>query len=130
MSFCLSSHLAPLSPTRAHWLDDAPDLSCKGSTGQHAVDGCQLSCNSRLGVRVPASSKPQLTAASVALSTLLQVAVAATLVGYLTAGATPVWLLGSFAVLSLLYRRPRSAPIRRPPALSAPPTRHRRAPRC
>ena len=27
-----------------------------------------------------------------------------TLVGYLTAGATPVWLLGSFAVLSLLYR--------------------------
>lgn len=36
---------------------------------------------------------------------LLQVAVAPpTLVGYLTAGATPVWLLGSFAVLSLLYR--------------------------
>jgi hypothetical protein len=30
----------------------------------------------------------------------------ATLVGYLTAGATPVWLLGSFAVLSLLYRTP------------------------
>jgi hypothetical protein len=27
-----------------------------------------------------------------------------TLVGYLTAGATPMWLLGSFAVLSLLYR--------------------------
>jgi hypothetical protein len=26
------------------------------------------------------------------------------LVGYLTAGATPVWLLASFAVLSLLYR--------------------------
>jgi hypothetical protein len=41
------------------------------------------------------------------LSTLLQVAVAPpTLVGYLTAGATPVWLLGSFAVLSLLYRTP------------------------
>src|SRR4029450_9583248 len=31
------------------------------------------------------------------------------LVGYLTAGATPVWLLGSFAVLSLLYRTPVSA---------------------
>jgi hypothetical protein len=47
---------------------------------------------------------------SVALSTLLQVAVApATLVGYLTAGATPVWLLGSFAVLSLLYRTPTPA---------------------
>lgn len=27
-----------------------------------------------------------------------------TLVGYRTAGATPVWLLGLFAVLSLLYR--------------------------
>ena len=51
-----------------------------------------------------------LLVASVALSTLLQVAVAPpTLVGYLTAGATPVWLLGSFAVLSLLYRTP--API-------------------
>jgi hypothetical protein len=46
-----------------------------------------------------------LLAASVALSTLLQVAVAPrSLVGYVTAGATPVWLLGSFAVLSLLYR--------------------------
>jgi hypothetical protein len=46
-----------------------------------------------------------LLVASVALSTLLQVAVAPrSLVGYLTAGATPVWLLGSFAVLTLLYR--------------------------
>ena len=51
-----------------------------------------------------------LLVASVALSTLLQVAVAPpTLVGYLTAGATPVWLLGSFAVLSLLYRADLSA---------------------
>jgi hypothetical protein len=51
-----------------------------------------------------------LLVASVALSTLLQVAVAPpTLVGYLTAGATPVWLLGSFAVLSLLYRAGTSA---------------------
>jgi hypothetical protein len=51
-----------------------------------------------------------LLVASVALSTLLQVAVAPpTLVGYLTAGATPVWLLGSFAVLSLLYRTPTPA---------------------
>jgi len=31
------------------------------------------------------------------------------LVGYLTAGATPVWRLGSFAVLSLLYRAEVSA---------------------
>jgi hypothetical protein len=51
-----------------------------------------------------------LLVASVALSTLLQVAVAPpTLVGYLTAGATPTWLLGSFAVLSLLYRAKDSA---------------------
>jgi hypothetical protein len=51
-----------------------------------------------------------LLVASVALSTLLQIAVAPpTLVGYLTAGATPVWLLGSFAVLSLLYRAEVSA---------------------
>jgi hypothetical protein len=51
-----------------------------------------------------------LLVASVALSTLLQVAVAPpTLVGYVTAGATPVWLLGSFAVLSLLYRADTSA---------------------
>jgi hypothetical protein len=51
-----------------------------------------------------------LLVASVALSTLLQIAVAPpTLVGYLTAGATPVWLLGSFAVLSLLYRAEGSA---------------------
>ena len=51
-----------------------------------------------------------LLVASVTLSTLLQVAVAPpSLVGYLTAGATPVWLLGSFAVLSLLYRAEVSA---------------------
>jgi hypothetical protein len=65
-----------------------------------------------------------LLVASVALSTLLQVAVAPrSLVGYLTAGATPVWLLGSFAVLSLLYRAGVSAtaaPNRAPlPPLSA-----------
>jgi len=51
-----------------------------------------------------------LLVASVTLSTLLQVAVAPpTLVGYLTAGATPGWLLGSFAALSLLYRAEASA---------------------
>jgi hypothetical protein len=58
----------------------------------------------RLGHRAVLRLSWLLLVASVALSTLLQVAVApATLVGYLTAGATPVWLLGSFAVLSLLY---------------------------
>jgi hypothetical protein len=28
----------------AHWLDGPFDLSCKGSTGQHAVDDPLLSC--------------------------------------------------------------------------------------
>ena len=46
MSFCLSFHLALLGPSGAHWLDDASDLSCKDSTGQHTVDGWPLSCNS------------------------------------------------------------------------------------
>jgi hypothetical protein len=61
----------------------------------------------RLGHRAVLRLSWLLLVASVALSTLLQVAVAPpTMVGYLTAGATPVWLLGSFAVLSLLYRTP------------------------
>jgi hypothetical protein len=64
----------------------------------------------RLGHRAVLRLSWLLLVASVALSTPLQVAVApATLVGYLTAGATPVWLLGSFAVLSLLYRAEVSA---------------------
>jgi hypothetical protein len=64
----------------------------------------------RLGHRAVLRLSWLLLVASVALSTLLQVAVApATLVGYLTAGATPVWLLGSFAALSLLYRADISA---------------------
>ena len=64
----------------------------------------------RLGHRAVLRLSWLLLVASVALSTLLQIAVApATLVGYLTAGATPVWLLGSFAVLSLLYRTPAPA---------------------
>jgi hypothetical protein len=64
----------------------------------------------RLGHRAVLRLSWLLLVASVALSTLLQVAVAPpTLVGYLTAGATPVWLLGSFGVLSLLYRADTSA---------------------
>jgi hypothetical protein len=64
----------------------------------------------RLGHRAVLRLSWLLLVASVTLSTLLQVAVAPpTLVGYLTAGATPVWLLGSFAVLSLLYRADTSA---------------------
>jgi hypothetical protein len=55
----------------------------------------------------------------------LQVAVAPpTLVGYLTAGATPVWLLGSFAVLSLLYR----AEVSADPAAAAAEPRAERPP--
>ena len=72
----------------------------------------------RLGHRAVLRLSWLLLVASVALSTLLQVAVApATLVGYLTAGATPVWLLGSFAVLSLLYRT--QAPAVDPPTNDA-----------
>jgi hypothetical protein len=64
----------------------------------------------RLGHRAVLRLSWLLLVASVALSTLLQVAVAPpTLVGYLTARTTPVWLLGSFAVLSLLYRADASA---------------------
>jgi hypothetical protein len=64
----------------------------------------------RLGHRAVLRLSWVLLVASVALSTLLQVAVAPpTLVGYTTAAATPVWLLGSFAVLSLLYRANASA---------------------
>jgi hypothetical protein len=64
----------------------------------------------RLGHRAVLRLSWLLLVASVALSTLLQVAVAPpTLVGYVTAGATPVWLLGSFAVLTLLYRADTSA---------------------
>jgi hypothetical protein len=59
-----------------------------------------------------------LLVASVALSTLLQVAVApSSMVGYLTAGATPVWLLGSFAVLSLLYRAGTTSSAQAPPGI-------------
>jgi hypothetical protein len=62
-----------------------------------------------------------LLVASVALSTLLQIAVAPpTLVGYLTAGATPVWLLGSFAVLSLLYRADQAPTAAEPSVQQAP----------
>jgi hypothetical protein len=43
-----------------------------------------------------------------------------TLVGYLTAGATPVWLLGSFAVLSLLYRADQAPTAAEPSAEQAP----------
>jgi hypothetical protein len=75
----------------------------------------------RLGHRAVLRLSWLLLVASVALSTLLQVAVAPpSLVGYLTAGATPVWLLGSFAVLSLLYRADTSADPAQPPLLPAP----------
>ena len=79
----------------------------------------------RLGHRAVLRLSWLLLVASVTLSTLLQVAVAPpTLVGYLTAGATPVWLLGSFAVLSLLYRAEVSAdpapPAAEPSAEQAP----------
>jgi hypothetical protein len=45
LSFCLSFHRASFDWTGAYLLDTASDLSCNDSTGQHALDGCQLSCN-------------------------------------------------------------------------------------
>jgi hypothetical protein len=69
--------------------------------------------------------QPSCSVEDLALSTLLQVAVAPpTLVGYLTAGATPVWLLGSFAVLSLLYRADTSAEQAPASAAVAPSSAH------
>jgi hypothetical protein len=47
MSFRLSFHPVSLQRTGAHWLDGPPDLSCKETTRQHAVDDPLLSCNSR-----------------------------------------------------------------------------------
>jgi hypothetical protein len=75
----------------------------------------------RLGHRAVLRLSWLLLVASVALSTLLQVAVAPpTLVGYLTAGATPVWLLGSFAVLSLQYRADQAPTAAEPSVEQAP----------
>jgi hypothetical protein len=44
MSFRLSFHLALLSPTGAHWLDDPSDVSCKDGMWEYAVDGSRRSC--------------------------------------------------------------------------------------
>jgi hypothetical protein len=49
MSFRLSFHQALPGPTGAHWLDDASDVSCKDSTGQHSTDGWPLSCKQQVG---------------------------------------------------------------------------------
>jgi hypothetical protein len=76
----------------------------------------------RLGHRAVLRLSWVLLVASVALSTVLQVAVAPPiLVGYMTAGATPVWLLGSFAVLSLLYRTQLPDDTTRAPASTGTP---------
>ena len=49
----LSFHQPLLGLSGAHWLDGPPDLSCKDSTRQYLVDGCQLSCKP-----LPACSDP------------------------------------------------------------------------
>ena len=49
MSFRLSFHLALLGLSETYWLDDPPDLSCKDSSRQHAVDGSLLSCKQQAG---------------------------------------------------------------------------------
>jgi hypothetical protein len=45
-SFRQSFHQPLLIPSGAAWLDDQPDVSCKESTRQYAVDEPLLSCNS------------------------------------------------------------------------------------
>jgi hypothetical protein len=82
----------------------------------------------RLGHRAVLRLSWLLLVASVALSTLLQVAVAPpSLVGYLTAGATPVWLLGSLAVLSLLYHTPTPVTDDPPEPTESEPSKRERA---
>src|SRR5829696_6451071 len=44
---------ASLGLTGAHWLDDPPNLTCKDSTGQRAVDDPLLSCKQQVGGQVP-----------------------------------------------------------------------------
>jgi hypothetical protein len=56
VSFCLSFHLALLDPTRAYWLDDPPDVTCKDSTLQVALDGCPLSCKQQVPGSSPGAS--------------------------------------------------------------------------
>ncbi len=85
MSFRSSFHLPPLGPTGAHWLDDPQNPTCKDSSQQHSWTIRSCLVISRLGFESP-GQLPNLTAE-----------------------ATPVWLLGSLAVLSLLYRTPAPA---------------------
>jgi integrase len=56
MSFSLSFHHSLLGPTGAYWLDDLPDVSCKESTRQHAVDDPLLSCKQQVGGSSPPAS--------------------------------------------------------------------------
>ena len=56
MSFPLSFHLAVPGPTGAYWLDGPPDVTCKDSTGQHAVDDPLLSCKQQVGGSSPPAS--------------------------------------------------------------------------
>jgi hypothetical protein len=49
-SFSQSFHQAVLGPTGAYWLDGPPDLTCKDSTQQDAVDGLWLSCKQQIRV--------------------------------------------------------------------------------
>jgi hypothetical protein len=53
----LSFHQALLSPIGAHWLDGPPDLTCKDSTDQYAVDDPLLACTQQVGLESPNSSE-------------------------------------------------------------------------
>jgi hypothetical protein len=91
----MSFHPALLGPTGGHWLDDPPDVSSVDSTRQYGVDDARLSCKQQVGGSSPPASSQNRRLEGC--------------IGDVTASATSVWLLGSFAVLSLHYRTPAPA---------------------
>jgi hypothetical protein len=58
----MAVHQPALDRTLAIWLDSEPDLSCKDSTVQHAVDDLRLSSKHQVGVPVPLASSHSLQA--------------------------------------------------------------------
>jgi hypothetical protein len=61
-SFRFSFHQPILGTSGVYWLDDPPDVGCKDSTRQHAVDDPRLSCKQQVGGSSPppAPQKPQV----------------------------------------------------------------------
>src|SRR4030095_17039154 len=51
-----SFHPARRSPTGAHWLDDAPDVTCEDRTARQVVDGQAPTCKQQVGGSSPGSA--------------------------------------------------------------------------